>query len=131
MRIGAVVYYGQRLSVLECDDERNKYDRMHKNQREYIAYSNCGMEYDSVVRQYRLKISIVNDALIRIGKDTLAIYIVSSYINSLILPRLTASLKGSYLLNLAETAGIVIFCMLFAYICRKIPKVNGILFGGR
>lgn len=81
---------------------------------------------------YSVNMQSVNRMLAYIGKNTVAVYIVSSYINSLILMRFTAALENyNYIYNLFQTVMILLVCLTFSYICKKIPLFNTLLLGGR
>lgn len=81
---------------------------------------------------YRLNCKYIARVLAYVGKETMAIYIVSSYINSLVLMRLTASVgEYNYWLILLETVCIILACLCFSFVCRKIPFMAKLFLGGR
>ena len=81
---------------------------------------------------YCVRITPINRGLACIGRNTIAIYIVSSYINSLVLAKVTAGIDGYHSLYiLIETIIIIGVCMLFSWCCRKIPLLDKLLLGGR
>lgn len=80
---------------------------------------------------YKLNVSWINKGLTAVGQNTMQIYIVSSYINSLILPRITTTFAPNYMINLLVATVIIAVCMLVSLVCSKFPKTNQLLFGER
>lgn len=75
---------------------------------------------------------IINNQIIcELGKITLGIYIISSYICQLILVKATSSVIPNYLLNFIECIVILGICVIGIYFIKKSRILNKLLLGGR
>lgn len=67
-----------------------------------------------------------------IGRETMGIYIISGYIFTYILPRITSSLSGiNCFALLIETLAVLVFSLLATIVIRKIPLLNCLLLGSK
>lgn len=76
-------------------------------------------------------IDIVWKLLQQIGIASLAIYIISGYMNSYILPKICKNFELNYMITILETVLVVTFCYGGFYLLRKWSVVNRFLLGGR
>lgn len=66
------------------------------------------------------------------GKNTIGIYIISGYIISYILPRLTSGFSTiNYVLTIVETIIITLGSLYLSLMIKKISPLNRVLLGGR
>lgn len=69
--------------------------------------------------------------LAQIGRRSLGIYIISSYINVLVLMKLTSDLSPGHFTNLLEAIIIVIICYCLTILLEKNKWIRKLLLGGR
>ena len=69
--------------------------------------------------------------LARIGKKSLGIYIISSYINVLILMKLVSDFCPSYLTNLVEAIIIMVICYCLTILLEQNKWIRQLFLGGR
>lgn len=69
--------------------------------------------------------------LAQLGKKSLGIYIISSYINVLLLMKLTSSFSPSHLTNLVEAIIIMVICYYLTKLLEQNKWVRKLFLGGR
>lgn len=77
------------------------------------------------------KIKFIDKIVLVLGKQSMGIYIVSGYIFSYILPKLTYNFKPNIFINLIETTGITFICYLIVTCLNKSKILNKFLLGSR
>jgi len=85
------------------------------------------LAYDSS----RTKLGMVWKMLQKIGIASLAIYIISGYMNGLVLPKICGSFELDYAVTLLESVVVIIICYGVFWLIRKQDYANRFLLGGR
>jgi hypothetical protein len=78
------------------------------------------------------KTNIDNNVLTKIGKNSMGIYILSSFINKYILPKVTGRITDlNYMVTIIESVIILSLCYMATEEIKKQPLLNRLLLGGR
>jgi fucose 4-O-acetylase-like acetyltransferase len=96
-----------------------------------IGFAGCLLILYSVKYITKKELQITGNSLQKLGRSSLGIYIVSSYIFDLILTRFTHQFHFSYGIVFSEAIILILISYIIINIIRRLYIANKILFGGK